>query len=670
MKKMVLFFAAVFMTSLAFAQSFSDDFESYNSGDMLAASSNVWRTWTNVPTIDAPISSDQAVSGSNSLHMFSQTATAPGPMDLVLDFGGKFEAGEFHFEMMMFVEGGAYFNFQGEVTEGQEWTFQPEFRADGTVTINNSDNASTAVADYPLREWFKFEVDVDLTLNTWTVSINGDPVSKFSNPNNALASLNLYPLAGHSYYIDDIAYEVTPFDPTGLDMGVAGLAVPARGLAGKEYSLGATVINIGLDEINSFDVSWTDGANSGMKSITGVNVGTLATYDVTFDEMYTADATNNNIMITLSNINGGDDDNADNNIKAADVGVIVPAPDKAVFVEEGTGTWCGWCPRGDVGMAYMEKEYGDYFVGVAVHNGANDPMLVPEYNAGVTSFPGFTGFPGSIFDRTIETDPGAANLESNFFDYIIKEPKTTIEHNVEYEGDTRTVIVDVNYNAKVDATGLHRVVSIVREDNVTDNGNGMQWSQSNFYSGGGNGEMGGFELLPNPVPANMMVYNKVGRALIGGFAGQVGVIPINMVAGETYTNSFTYTVPADQDPTQLSIISAVIAPDGTADNVSIQKYNDWAVKSDVDNVQDHVAFKGIAPNPTQDVSYINLDLAKAENVDVTLINSTGQLVSTKNYGQLIGDQMLPINASQLTTGIYFVKIRIGDEFMTRSLMVK
>ena len=52
-----------------------------------------------------------------------------------------------------------------------------------------------------------------------------------------------------------------------------------------------------------------------------------------------------------------------------------------VFVEEMTGTGCGWCPRGIVGMQLMKQKYGDRFVGVAIHryNASTDPMAPREY---------------------------------------------------------------------------------------------------------------------------------------------------------------------------------------------------------------------------------------------------------------------------------------------------
>lgn len=47
-------------------------------------------------------------------------------------------------------------------------------------------------------------------------------------------------------------------------------------------------------------------------------------------------------------------------------------PTKRALLEEYTGTWCGWCPKGFVGLENMDALLGDDFVGVSYHN--RDPM--------------------------------------------------------------------------------------------------------------------------------------------------------------------------------------------------------------------------------------------------------------------------------------------------------
>ncbi len=74
-------------------------------------------------------------------------------------------------------------------------------------------------------------------------------------------------------------------------------------------------------------------------------------------------------------------------------------PVKRALLEEYTGTWCGWCPRGFVGLEHMNELLGNDFVGVSYHN--SDAMeFVPS-----SSYPSsVSGFPAAWLDRTTETD--------------------------------------------------------------------------------------------------------------------------------------------------------------------------------------------------------------------------------------------------------------------------
>ncbi|MCB0662437.1 MAG: thioredoxin family protein, partial [Saprospiraceae bacterium] len=479
MKKLLLLSTLLAWSGFMMAQvSFSDDFDSYTVGAYVGQSSADWTTWSGAPgsAEDALVSDEQASSGTNSVIIQSGTPTSNGPIDLVLPFGGKYETGTFHYEMMMFIETGAYFNFQGEVAIGNVWVFQPTFNTDGTVDINNSDNVAVTTADYPQNEWFKFEVDADLTLNNWVVSINGSQVAKFTNPFNAVASLDLFPLAGHKFFVDDVAFSYEPFNPLGNDLALFNVDVPTRGLDGKAYTLAASVKNIGQSTINSFDITWSDGVNSSTKNVTGVSLATFDEYQVTFDDPYTATDANNNIVVSISNVNGGTDDNTDNDSKDGTVSIVVPAPDKMFFVEEATGTWCGWCPRGAVWMERIHDEYPDYFAGVAVHN--NDPMVVTEYDAGVRAFPGFSGFPNVIVERTEVGNP--SNLENNFFDYIVNAPVAKLTNDVEFDAATGQMNIKVNALMKETVSGDYRINVVIREDGVT--GSGAGWAQTNYYA--------------------------------------------------------------------------------------------------------------------------------------------------------------------------------------------
>ena len=101
-QKYLILFGALLASSASKAQTFSDNFDSYKSGDNLAATSAVWETWgsPNGGADDVKVTSTKAKSGANSLY-FQSTAANGGPADLVLPFGGAKNTGTFSLKMWM-----------------------------------------------------------------------------------------------------------------------------------------------------------------------------------------------------------------------------------------------------------------------------------------------------------------------------------------------------------------------------------------------------------------------------------------------------------------------------------------------------------------------------------------------------------------------------------------
>lgn len=79
--------------------------------------------------------------------------------------------------------------------------------------------------------------------------------------------------------------------------------------------------------------------------------------------------------------------------------VLDYAPHHRPLMEEATGTWCGYCPRGALGMRELAKAFGDDYIGASYHNGDN--LTVTEYYPWDAD-----GLPGSAIDRnTGNIDP-------------------------------------------------------------------------------------------------------------------------------------------------------------------------------------------------------------------------------------------------------------------------
>ena len=229
---------------------------------------------------------------------------------------------------------------------------------------------------------------------------------------------------------------------------------------------------------------------------------------------------------------------------------------KNVLVEELTGTWCQWCPRG---IYYGDSLCGthDNIIFVAIH--CSDPMANDEYYQAS----GLVGAPSANIGRHFmaqETQTWFAKVEQE----SQVSPKVSMDITCDYDPETRQVIANVSAYALENMSGDYRFAAILTEDGVT--GPAPSYNQSNSYSGGSHGPMGGFENLPNPIPAERIAYDHVGRHLLCEYNGVPGSFPSSLSTGQSANYEFAYTLDEDFDYNYVRVIGLLIAPDGTIEN--------------------------------------------------------------------------------------------------------
>lgn len=674
MKKLVpLFFALLLLPgAMSFAQSFQDDFEGYPADAYVGLTSPDWRTWSAAgegTTEDARVSQEQAFSGLQSMKLFS-TSTSGGPMDIVLPFGEAYTDGTLTYGMKMFVVGGtgAYFNFQANQTIGQVWAADFYFRQTGTLDMTTG-STNQGSASFPHDEWFDVKAVLDLTNNDWQIFINEEKVAGFSNVNNRVAAINLFPVnpSGIStFYVDDVYFNYEPFIQPDLDVSLFALTTKTKNIAGNSQAFRVTLRNLGLETIESALVTWTDGTDAYTDTLESLGLLSGQDYIFTHSASLVTKEGTSSYSVTIHQINGGDDQNPNNDTRNISVTGVVPAPHKRVIAEEGTGTWCGWCPRGTILMDFLKHDYGDYFVPVAVHN--NDPMAVTNYNAGVTSFPGFTGFPGVIMERIQVIDP--LGLEDGLYNHIGIAPGATLLNGAEYDAVNGQLRISVTAETLLELLGNWRINVILTEDGVTGSGSG--YNQANYYSGGAQGPMGGYESLPNPVPASMMVYDHVARAILGGFAGQSGSVPTPLEPGNTFIREFTWNVPANVNVENLNIISTITMPNGRVSNANRFTFQEAIANGLASSNQEPVALQSldIYPNPASDQTTVNLHFTEPNEVMLEVADMMGRVVFRREFGVLSGEHWLQLPTYLLDNGIYVLRVHTGEGFASRRLTVQ
>ena len=650
------------------AQTFSDNFDSYTAGNYLGTSNAAWKTWAGTPggADDVKISNAKAKSGSNSLY-FSSTATNGGPADVVLPFGGNYNTGNLNFSMWMFVDANkkAYFNFQEQTTLGKGWSLDLNFAEDGNFNFVNTLSGSLLKGTYPQNEWFKLDVKINLNQNNWEILINDVSKGSFQNMYRQVAGIDIYPTNGSSYYIDDVSFTYTsytlPSNNAALTMigGVSGL------LAGKSVKPSVEIRNLGTTAITSVELSLNHNGTIQNKTISGLNIASLATQSFVLDNEITMAEGTNTITATVVKVNTVADDDANDNVKTLIETPIIPAKGKVVVAEEGTGTWCQWCPRGAVYLQKMDDKYGKLFLGIAVHN--NDPMANWNYDKGLGTL--ISGYPSLLVDRGADIDPSA--VEADFLNRIVVAPKGGIKAGATYNSTSKELKVSLTTKFNQNLTGAYKIAFVLIEDSVTGTGDG--WDQSNAYSNNRNGEMGGYEKLPNPVPAAQMIYRHVGRLIYPNFGGLNNSFPATINQNDSFTHNYTVSIDPSWKMEHLHVAGLLIDPQGRIDNGATFDLNEALANSFVEGTMvlgiesGLLNSKGLKvyPNPTHDAFKVELISDFSGFDGLTVYDMQGKVMYQQTTGK---SNSIELNAASWPSGIYQVIVNSNQSFEKVLLM--
>ncbi len=676
MKRILLTGIAAMISASLFSQIFTDDFDSYTAGqDLVTQNPTDWDTWSGGggTTEDVAISTANPFSGANSLYFAS---TGGGPEDIILRFDQMYNSGNFTLEANLFVESGkgAYFNMQETFTVGGVWAIDGFLLDDGTFNLKSGATTNLSTT-YPIAQWFNMRIEIDLTANVWELFIDNVSQGTFSNPIGSIAILNLYPtnptaeggndVAG--FYVDDISFDHSTSALPAVNGGVT-FVTSIAGIVGQSVAVDGTVRNLGTDPITSFDIEYTyNGMPAVQESVGPINLASLATYVHDFITPVTLVAGSLPLTVTVSNVNmAGADASSVDDANTITIDPIVPAVGKMVLGEEGTGTWCGWCPRGAVFMDYMESNYPDHWAGIAVHNG--DPMTDAIYDAGIGAL--IAGYPSSLVDRGPEQDP--STMEPTFLQRVVVAPKAYLTNGATYDPGTRILEVSVTADFQSSTFADWRVGVILTEDGVTGTAG---YDQTNYYAANANGVMGGYEVLPDPVPAAQMVYDHVARVIEPAFDGLVNSFPSIIPSGLIQTNCFAFQLPVDWDENNIHIISFLKNPAGVMDNAAKETIasavaNGFVncatnVTEDLPNLDKFNLF----PNPTSGVTYIEIINNDGNNVNVTVTDLTGKVVAQRDY-DVNGTAKLPIVTNEFSKGVYVVTLTVGETIQQQKLIVQ
>ena len=235
-----------------------------------------------------------------------------------------------------------------------------------------------------------------------------------------------------------------------------------------------------------------------------------------------------------------------------------------VLVEKFTGTWCGWCPNGDLLLDSLINN-DPRFILVNVH--WNDVMSIPDGDE-VIDFMASSS-PSASFNRKKFDEYFKVGVPWNDWADVVPQSFSGLvpfEVNSEttFDEDSRELSVNLTAYSMGILNGDYRVNAYVVQEEFESPTTIPAYNQSNYFV-----DIAGHPHADLGDPIIGYQHDNLLRAMLGGAWGLEGVIPSPTQAQTTYSTTFTYTVPDEWDENGLFIVAV------------IQEYDEDVTKRDI-----------------------------------------------------------------------------------------
>lgn len=457
-----------------------------------------------------------------------------------------------------------------------------------------------------------------------------------------------------------------------------------RSTTNADLTMSGSVTMWGMQPVMSVDITTTIGETSGTASIsTGVTEETAAqqsTYGAAMNysiEGMKAPATPSRYTIaqSIAAVNGNPDGYAEGNDNVATtVGIALGDQhyDRKAVVEEMTGLWCGWCPRGMVAMENLKTMYADDVITIAVH--ADDALQSESYlpMAYMTS-----GFPSAFINRFYLADPyygftsDATMGIADVVDEILASPAEAqigVTSKLSADGSTIDVTSYTRFCLTDNSETPHYAVAYAL---VEDGVRGLAYAQTNYYSSqmsGGpySGRTPETSGLPDDLAQFVgmgpsiqgLTYNDVARGIYDCF-GVEGSLNSNIQSGSMQTHTYSIPVPESISNIANTTLVAMVVDTETMEvinavEVKVGESNTTGIEAVKEPAKADISVSGNAITVTTDAG--GSAVAKVYSTD-------GKLVAQATVN---GSATLAVDGQK---GTYIVRVENGNNVTVKKVML-
>lgn len=420
----------------------------------------------------------------------------------------------------------------------------------------------------------------------------------------------------------------------------------------NEDSTTVAVVNEGMNKVASFDYTFEcDGqTKTGSYNFDEPLPWYSAAYvNLPIQRSKTAGVFDNKFTITT--VNSAVDEYTDDNTLTAKLFAMNGSYNRTPVVEEYTSTYCGWCPRGIVGMDNLAEKYGDDAVLIAVHTDdyGTDPLTDESYESAVENYNPSKSYPGCIINR----EYGLADPYYEAEDFCEQVKSENCEANMVASGKVKKSMMgsNITLNATVDfklpvPANQYGLMFVITEDGITGVNQlnyyelyyqyyvvqSKAYTEANFYNelgiaddtdlqelckaGGSGSVQSGYYYEPT--------FNHV-SVYTPDVSGSTDVIPV-LAEGESYSMSKTLTLPTREEPAIVTdnLKAAVVLVDLTSGMLVTGRQIALTGEESTPSSIENATADGAAQISLSDCAFT----VKGNNAKAEVFSADGKLISS------------------------------------------
>ncbi len=319
---------------------------------------------------------------------------------------------------------------------------------------------------------------------------------------------------------------------------------------------------------------------------------------------------------------------------------------RKVLLEEFTAINCGNCPAGHAVAANIESARPEEVIVVGIHGGSlavpssGQPDLRSPQSASLFGIFGVPYTPlGAVNRRPVNGQVGLSTSQwTSAVDAVLQLPSpVNVGLTSSFDAQTRVLEVEVELYYTASSLGSNdRLHVLLTEDHI------VGW-QSNYGAGGSN---------------SAYDHRHVLRTYLTPLVGVE--IPV-AAQGETFTNTWTFTVPVGWDPSELEVVAFVNEPTGSSGLGEVYQVERTSAMATAASVGEDPRSEGLGlyPVPASDLLVVRFE-TKDMARDLQLFDAFGRLL--RSVSSALGAERLVIDVRDLPVGSYFLRSAVGDAY--------